>query len=67
VLFLPVVLEAQRLMESNIDVSRVPGGEGPPSRARYRPHFYPGSTLELVLGHVLVTCTVLSGQMFAAA
>ena len=49
-LFLPVVLEAQRLTESNTDVSRVPGGEGLPSRARYRLYFYPVSTLQLALG-----------------
>ena len=49
--FLPVMLEAQRLMESNMDVSGVPGGEGLPFRARYRPYFYHGSTLWLVLGH----------------
>ena len=50
-MFLPVVLEAQRLTESNTDVSRVPGEEGPPSRARYRLYFNYGSTLWLVLGH----------------
>ena len=65
--FLPVILEAPRLTGSNTDVSEVPRGEGLPSRARYRPHFYSGSTLQLVLGHVLDTCTIPSGQMFAAA
>ena len=44
-LFLPVILEAPRLTGSNTDVSEVPRGEGLPSRARYRPYFYPGSTL----------------------
>ena len=33
---LPVIVETQRLMESSTDVSAVPGGEGLPSRARYR-------------------------------
>ena len=33
---LPVIVETQRLMESSTDVSVVPGGEGLPSRARYR-------------------------------
>ena len=65
--FLSVILEAQRLTGSNTDVSEVPGGEGLPSRARYRLYFYPGSTLQLVLGHVPATCTIPSGQMFVAA
>ena len=59
--FLPVILEAERLTGSNADVSKVPGGEGLPSRARYRPYFYPGSTLQLVLGHALAACTIPSG------
>ena len=63
--FLPMILEAQRLAESNIYVSEVPEGEGLPSRTRYRPYFYPGSTLQLVLGHILAACTI-SGQMSAA-
>ena len=66
ILFLPVILKTQRLTKS-IDVSGVPGGEGLPSRARYRPYFYPGSTLQLVLGHALAACTIPSGQMSAAA
>ena len=43
--FLPVILETKILTGSNTDVSVVSGGEGLPSRARYRPYFYPGSTL----------------------
>ena len=65
--FLPVILEAQRLKGSNQDVSEVPGEKGLPSRARYRPYFYPGSTLQLVLGHAPAACTIPSGQMSAAA
>jgi len=48
---LPVILETQRLTESSTDVSGVPGEEGLPSRARYRTYSYPGSTLQLALGH----------------
>ena len=33
---LPMILETQRLTENSTDVSGVPGGEGLPSRARYR-------------------------------
>jgi len=65
--FLPVILEAQRLMESSTDVSGVPGGHGLPSRARYRLYFYPGSTLRPPLGHAPATCTIPSGQISAAA
>ena len=64
--FLPMILEAQRLTGSNTDVSGVPGGEGLPPRARYRPYFYPGLTLQLVLVHAPATCTIPSGQMSAA-
>ena len=67
ILLLLVVLEAQRLKGSNTDVSKVPEGEGLPSRARYRPYLYTGSTLQLVLGHALAACTIPSGQMFVAA
>ena len=67
IFFLPVILESQRLMGSSTDVSGVPGGEGLPSRARYRPYFYPGSTLWLVLGHAPAACTITSFQMSAAA
>ena len=65
--FLTVILEAQRLTGSNTEVSRVPGGEGLPSRARYRPYSYPGSTLQLVLGHAPAACTTPFGQISAAA
>ena len=65
--FLAVILKARRLTGSNTDVSRVPGGEGLLSRARYRPYFYLGSTLPLVLGHVPAACTTPSGQMSVAA
>ena len=66
ILFLPVILKTQRLTKS-IDVSGVPGGEGLSSRAIYRPYFYPGSTLQLVLGHAPAASTKLFGQMSAAA
>ena len=62
-----VILEIQILTESNTDVSGVPGGEDLPSRARYRPYSYPGSTLQLVLGHAPAASTKLFGQMSAAA
>ena len=65
--FLSMILESQRLMESNKDVSGVPGGEGLPSRARHRPYFYPGSTLWLVLGCAQGTCTIPFGQISEAA
>ena len=39
ILFFSVILEAQRLTRSDTDVSGVPGGEGLPFRARYRPYF----------------------------
>ena len=63
----PVILEAQRLMKNNTDVSGVPGGEDPPSRARYRPHFYPGSTLDVVMGHALAARSIPFGQISVAA
>ena len=65
--FLPVILETQRLTECNTDVSGIPGGEGLPSRARYRLYFCPGSTLWLLLGHALATCTIPSGQISVVA
>jgi len=64
---LPVILETHRLTESSTDVSGVPRGEGLLSRARYRPYSYPGSTLQLALGHVLAICTTPFGQISAAA
>ena len=67
ILFLPSILEAQRLKGSNQDVSEVPGEKGLPSGARYRLYFYPGSTLQLVLGHAPAASTKLFGQMSAAA
>ena len=67
ILFLPVILKAQRLTGRNTDVSEVARGEGLPSRAKYRPCFYPGSTVPLVQGHVLAACTTFSGRMVAAA
>ena len=67
IFFLPVILEAQRLTGSNTDTSGVPGGDGLPSNARYRPYFYPGTTLEFVRGDVPAACTIHSSQMSAAA
>jgi len=67
ILLLPVILETQRLTESSTDVSGVPGVEGLPSRARYRPYSYPGSTLQLALGHAPAACTTPFDQMSAAA
>jgi len=66
ILFLLVILETHRLTESSTDASGVPEGEGLPSRARYRPYSYPGSTLQLALGHALAACTTPFGQMSAA-
>ena len=65
--FLPVILETQRLTECNTDVSGIPGGEGLPSRARYRLYFNYGSTLWLVLGCAQGTCTIPFGQISEAA
>ena len=66
ILFLLVILETHRLTESSTDSSGVPEGEGLPSRARYRLYSYPGSTLQLALGHDLAACTTPFGQMSAA-
>ena len=67
ILFLLVVLEAQRLTGSNTDVSKVLGRESLLSKARYRPYFYPGSILQLVLGHIPAACTTPFSQISVAA
>ena len=70
ILFLPVILKAQRLTGRNTDVSEVPGGEGLPSRATYRPCFYPGQHFHLYRGtswppvpHLLAGCLRLHNNI----
>ena len=67
ILLLLVILKTQRHTETSTDVSGLPGGEGLPSMARYRLYSYPGSTLQLVLGHALAACTTAFGQRSGAA
>lgn len=67
ILFLPIILEAWRLIETNTQVWGVQAGEGPPSRVRYRLYFHLGSSLQSVQGHAPTACTVPFGQISAAA